>query len=103
MTEQATSSDSKATLGDMKVGQVAYTLPWSMCIDTDGEYLLQATYSALAQPKHHATMAVELRKDGYHVWAPKGEDFGPPHERHEFDAAPSVFLDVVKLYWGSRY
>lgn len=55
------------TLAEMEVGDVAYTVPWAMVIDSDRYCWLQSSFASHAQPGGTMQMRVERREDGFHV------------------------------------
>jgi hypothetical protein len=63
----------QATIETMGTGDVAYTAPWAMWVDTGRRCWLHPKYQVEGQPIGTATMRIKLRADGYHVWAPPGK------------------------------
>lgn len=60
---------SPGSIGAMRSGDVLYTLPWAIWGQA-GALWLNANYPARAQPQGTASMRIERRPDGYHVWPP---------------------------------
>jgi hypothetical protein len=55
-------------LGGMMQGETAYAVPWAMQADTDRRLWLDLWHPAHQHPGGTASMRVERRADGYHVW-----------------------------------
>src|SRR6266508_1609463 len=67
------------TLDSMMTGEVAYTVPWAMWVDDQRQCWLHPKYPTHRHAHGTASMRVELRRDGYHVW-PRGERYQPTSE-----------------------
>lgn len=65
------------TIAEMERGQARYTVPWAMRADLGGGLWLHPRYTVHDRPGGTASMRVELRGDGYHVWSVAGEEYAP--------------------------
>lgn len=57
---------------EMKIGEVAYTLPWALGVHKDRVGMLDPDYPA--EPAPHGTVEMKIQKlpRGFKVWLPKG-------------------------------
>lgn len=90
------------TIDQMKVGEVCYTLPWGMWVDSNRLCWLHPKYPAENRPGGTVEMRVELRKDGFHVWVPKGRSWKPSSKPGFVSPADTKYLPVVELHMEFR-
>jgi len=67
----------EAPIGCMSVGDVAYTTPWTLKVDDDGECWIKTTATLTNEQCGTSCMRVERREDGLHVWPPNTERYEP--------------------------
>jgi hypothetical protein len=68
---------SETTIAAMEPGRPYYAVPWAMRSDDGGRMWLNPRYTAHDRPGGTASMRMELREDGYHVWPVPGEAYKP--------------------------
>ena len=84
-----------ATIASMTTGDVAYTLPWAMWADTARRCWLHPDYSVEEQQAFGTSeMRIELRVDGFHVWAPPGKAWSSQAGPAYTDSAGAEYLTV---------
>jgi hypothetical protein len=82
------------SLETMRIGMTRYTTPWSLWADGKRALWLRAGSPAETSPHGTVSMRVDLRRDGYHVFPPRGERYRP-----EPAAPPGAgSLPVAKLH-----
>ena len=82
------------SLGSMRLGMTRYTTPWALWADSKRTLWLRADAPAETGPHGTVSMRVDLRRDGYHVFPPRGERYRPePGTR-----AGAGNLPVAKLH-----
>ncbi len=67
----------EATIATMEPGRPYWAVPWAMLAGEDGRLWLRPGYTAWDCPGGSASMRVELREDGCHVWPVPGETYTP--------------------------
>ena len=95
--------ETTSAIDRMALGKVGYTLPWGMWVDNDRNCWLHPKYPVDDQPQGTSQMRVELREDGYHVWAPAGKTW-PLVDKPGF-ASPddTAYIPVVMLHQDRDY
>lgn len=86
------------TIGRMASGQVGFTLPWGMWVDAEQRCWLHPDYPVSRESKGTQEMRVELRADGYHVWAPPGRTWTPQREPGYFSPADTRYIPVTEVH-----
>ena len=86
------------TIDSMTTGDVGYTLPWGMWVDTDRNCWLHPKYPIDESPHGTAQMRVALHENGYHVWAPPGETWDPQAEPGYMSPQNTQYIPVVELH-----
>jgi hypothetical protein len=90
-------------IDQMALGDVGYTPPWGMWVDNDRNCWLHPKYSLAEQPQGTSEMRVELREDGYHVWAPTGKTW-PLVDKPGFASSEDTeYIPVVMLHQDRDY
>ncbi|MEB3023446.1 MULTISPECIES: hypothetical protein [Mycolicibacter] len=87
-----------STVGDMAVGEVAYTMQWGMWVDLERRCWLNPDYPAGPSPFRTANMRIERRDDGYHVWAPPGATWRPAANPGYVRPAETVDIPVAQIH-----
>jgi hypothetical protein len=88
----------KATVDSMTTGQVAYTVPWGMWVDSARHCWLHPRYPIYNHPGGASQIRIELKEDGYHVWAPRGTTWSPSHESGFASPANTEYIPVTGLH-----
>lgn len=69
----------QVTIAMLRVGEVAYTLPWAIEVDADGTLWIRGDYPALRRDERTSgTIKIERIEDGVKVW----RDSIPPYMRY---------------------
>jgi hypothetical protein len=90
--------ENEPTVATMRFGQVAWTVPWAMWADQDRLLWLHPDYKISAQPGGTVEMRVELREDGYHVWAPKECSWKPRNSSCYVGELSQQFIPVTEIH-----
>jgi hypothetical protein len=90
--------ENKPTIARMAFGQSAYTVPWAMWADQDRLLWLHPDYEVHARTGGTVKMRIELREDGYHVWAPKSESWKPQGKSGYVGELSQPFIPVAALH-----
>jgi hypothetical protein len=77
----------------MDAGRPYYTVPWAMRADEDGGLWLAPDYTVWGRPGGTASMRIELREDGYHVWPVRREEYPPAGDAPEKSLVPVAVLE----------
>jgi hypothetical protein len=85
-------------IGGMMIGEVAYTLPWAMWVDTDRRCWLHPHYPARESAGGTVQMRVERRLDGYHVWPPPGNKWSVKRRNGFVGGEDVEFIPVAELH-----
>lgn len=85
-------------LRNMKVGDVAYTMPWGMTVNEDMQRFLNGRYHAHKSAGGTVSMRVEKREDGYHVFAPRGEKWSPTSDIPWMGASKHDLIPVKEVH-----
>jgi len=88
----------ECTLDSMSTGDVVFTVPWAMLVDSNGRCWLHPKYTAHTQPVGTVQMRVKLQEDGYHVWRVDGYRYSPIHSLGFASPADNKYLPVVELH-----
>ena len=88
----------QTTIETMATGDVASTVPWAMWVDTGRHCWLHPAYHVEERPFGTFTMRIELRADGYHVWAPPGKTWSPQAAPGYADSAGTEYLTVADFH-----
>lgn len=91
------------TLGQMKIGKSAYTVPWAMAVTMDGFCYLNAHYTFKKDPYGTAQMEVSRSKEGYTVYVPHGYHYEPSRVIPWMGAAEEDLLPVHEVKAGRTY
>lgn len=86
------------TIGSMVTGEVGYTNPWAMWVDTERNCWLHPEHVLRSHPQGNVKMKVELREDGYHVWTPPGMTWSVQAEPGYQSPRDIQYLPVVELH-----
>lgn len=86
------------TIARMTTGRTAYTVAWAMWVDTNRNCWLHPTYDVQSAPFGNFRMRIELREDGYHVWAPPGETWSPQSQPGYAASGDVEYLPVAELH-----
>ncbi len=86
------------TIDSMVTGEVGYTVPWGMWVDTDRNCWLHPKYTLHEHSGGTVQMRVELREDGYHVWAPPGKTWSVQAEPGYMSPQDTEYIPVVELH-----
>jgi hypothetical protein len=87
-----------STIETMMTGEIAYTTPWGMWVDSQRRCWLHPKYTASRHPGGTVSMRVEKRDDGYHVWPPRGEKYQPSDEPGYMSPSDTQYLPVAELH-----
>ncbi len=85
-------------ISDMIVGESAYTVKWGMWVDHGRRCWLHPDYTVQASPFGTANMRIELRENGYHVWAPPGATWEPREKPGYYSPADTKYIPVLELH-----
>lgn len=75
-------------IGDMKVGDSGFTLPWALDVIQTRKGLegwIRSDYPLTGTIQGTSRMRVERHKDGWHVWPPEDETYYPSTPSHLHD------------------
>jgi hypothetical protein len=88
----------QVTIADMRPGEHGYTVPWSMWADNHRQLWLNPRYTWDEHAHGTASMRVERKADGFHVWPPPDYRY-PTHQCHPYLLSGYVeFLPVAELH-----
>lgn len=87
-----------AAIDTMMTGEVAYTVPWAMWVDTQRRCWLHPKYTTHETPHGTVEMRIELRQDGYHVWPPAGATWDMQEDHSYFGGGSIEFIPVIELH-----
>jgi hypothetical protein len=88
------------TVAGMSRGDTAYTAPWAMWVDTERNCWLHPKYKVMPAPRGSVRMRIELREDGYHIWAPPAERWSPQAQPGYAASADVEYLPVAEVHEG---
>ena len=87
-------------INQMDLGAAGYTVPWAMEVDNDRNCWLHPKYPVDDQPHGTAEMRVELREDGYHVWAPLDYTWDLRDVLKGMSPEVTLYIPVAVLHQG---
>jgi len=89
----------EATVSDMVEGEAAYIRKWGMWVDAEHRCWLHPDYPVRPIPSATATMRIERRRDGYHVWAPLGDStWEPVHGPSYISPTDTSYIPVIERH-----
>ena len=87
----------------MNLGAVGYTVPWAMEVDYDRNCWLHPKHTLNQESRGTAEMRVELREDGYHVWAPSGYTWELRNVLKGMSPEVTLYIPVAVLHQDRDY
>jgi hypothetical protein len=84
----------RVSIKDMIVGERAYTVPWSIQVDTEGRCWIRGDYTFTDQPRGTSNMPIKRDNDGFEVQVSRGLQYErahiSPETRSQMDLLPVI-------------
>lgn len=86
----------RVSIKDMVVGEQAYTVPWSIQVDQDGQCWIRGDYAFTHKPFGTSQMPITRTRQGFEVHVSPGTQYEPAHISSETLARMGL-LPVVRI------